>query len=62
LTRGQLSPSARRRYLVIPAQAKVARFFGAFTDYPPAQRPASFSIDQIQERLRQQLNNAGGGQ
>ena len=47
-------------YLVIPAQAGIAQFFNTFTDFPPAQRPASFSIDQIQERLEQQLNSMGG--
>ena len=47
-------------YLVIPAQAGIAQFFNTFTEFPPAQRPASFSIDQIQERLEQQLNSMGG--
>ena len=47
-------------YLVIPAQAGVAQFLGTFTEFPPAQRPASFSIDQIQEQLKQQLNSVGG--
>jgi arylsulfatase A-like enzyme len=51
-----------RAYLVVPAQAGVARFFETFTEFPPAQRPASFSIDQIQEQLQQQLSNIGGGQ
>ena len=49
-------------YLVVPAQAEVAKFFATFKDYPPAQRPASFSIDQIQESLQQSLNSMGGGQ
>ena len=49
-------------YLVVPAQADVAHFLDTFTEFPPAQRPASFSIDQIQEQLEQQLNNVGGGQ
>ncbi|PZR00657.1 MAG: arylsulfatase [Cereibacter sphaeroides] len=51
-----------RAYLVVPAQAKVAEFFSTFKDYPPAQRPASFSIDQIQAQLEDQFNNAAGGQ
>jgi arylsulfatase A-like enzyme len=49
-------------YLVIPAQAEVAKFFATFKDYPPAQRAASFSIDQIQQQLQDQFKNAGGGQ
>ncbi len=48
-------------YLVVPAQAEVAKFFATFKDYPPAQRPASFSIDQIQEQLQNSLNSMGGG-
>ncbi len=44
-------------YLVVPAQAEVAKFFATFKEYPPAQRPASFSIDQIQEQLQQSLNS-----
>jgi arylsulfatase len=49
-------------YLVVPAQAGVAQLFSTFTEFPPAQRPASFSIDQIQEQLEQQLSSVGGGQ
>ena len=49
-------------YLVVPAQAYVAQFLATFKEFPPAQRPASFSIDQIQEQLQQQLSNVGGGQ
>jgi arylsulfatase len=48
-------------YLVVPAQAEVAKFFATFKEYPPAQRPASFSIDQIQEQLQQSFNSMGGG-
>jgi arylsulfatase A-like enzyme len=51
-----------RVYLLTPAQVEVANFLETFTEFPPAQRPASFSIDQIQEQLEQQFNNAGGGQ
>jgi len=49
-------------YPVVPAQACIADFLGTFEDYPPAQRPASFSIDQIQEDMEQSFNNIGGGQ
>ncbi|TPE46947.1 arylsulfatase [Amaricoccus solimangrovi] len=45
-----------RAYLVVPAQAYVANFLGTFKDYPPAQRAASFSLDQIEENLMNQLN------
>ena len=39
-------------YFVVPAQATVAQFLQTFTEYPPAQRPASFTIDQIQEQMQ----------
>lgn len=48
-------------YIAVPAQARAAQFLATFREYPPAQRPASFSIDQITEALRQQLANIGGG-
>ena len=51
-----------RVYLLTPAQVYVGDFLSTFKDYPPAQRAASFSIDQITDSLMQQLNNAGGGQ
>ncbi|QDL90403.1 arylsulfatase [Paroceanicella profunda] len=42
-------------FLLVPAQAEVAKFFATFEDYPPSQRAASFSVDQIQEQLESQL-------
>jgi hypothetical protein len=35
----------------VPAQAFAARFLEKFRAYPPRQKPASFSIDQAQEKL-----------
>jgi arylsulfatase A-like enzyme len=46
-------------YLVVPAQAYVADFLSTFTDYPPSQRAASFSIDQIEASVMDQLNSMG---
>jgi len=34
-------------YLVFNGVKKAAAFLQTFVDYPPSQRPASFSIDQI---------------
>jgi arylsulfatase A-like enzyme len=45
-------------YLLVPAQAYVAKFLSTFEEYPPSQAAASFSIDQIQEKLEQQLSGA----
>ncbi|MDQ0317429.1 arylsulfatase [Amorphus orientalis] len=43
-------------FLLVPAQAEVARFLSTFEEYPPSQRAASFSVDQIQEELEQSLS------
>ena len=51
-----------RVYLLTPAQVYVGDFLSTFKDYPPSQRAASFSIDQITGSLMEQFNNAGGGQ
>jgi hypothetical protein len=43
-------------FMLVPAQAEVARFFSTFEEYPPSQRAASFSVDQIQEQLERTLS------
>jgi len=40
-----------RAYLLVPAQAYVGKFLETFQDFPPRQRPASFSLDQVMEKL-----------
>ncbi|PQB05585.1 arylsulfatase [Aureitalea marina] len=45
-----------RVYLFIPAQEYVGKFLATFKDYPPRQKAASFSLDQVME----QLSNSGG--
>ena len=37
------------------AQALAAQFLATFEEFPPAQRPASFSVDQIVDKLNAQL-------
>jgi arylsulfatase A-like enzyme len=41
-------------YLFIPAQAIVANFLQTFVEYPPRQKAASFTIDQVMEKLKRQ--------
>ena len=38
--------------LLVPAQAYVAQFLETFKEFPPRQRPASFSFDQVMEKLQ----------
>ncbi|MBE9635475.1 arylsulfatase [Salipiger mangrovisoli] len=46
-------------YLVAPASMEIAKFFETFKEFPPSQRPDSFSIDQIQEELNNSLSSLG---
>jgi arylsulfatase len=40
-----------RAYLLVPAQAYVARFLETFQEYPPRQKAASFSLEQVMEAM-----------
>jgi arylsulfatase len=46
-----------RVFLLVPAQAYVASWLQSFKDFPPRQKPASFSIDQVMQKLQE----GGGG-
>jgi arylsulfatase A-like enzyme len=41
-----------RMFVFVPAQAGVAKFLQSLQEFPPRQRPASFSIDQVMEMMR----------
>ncbi len=41
-----------RLYALMPAQTYVGNFLSTFKEYPPRQKPASFSIDQVLEKLQ----------
>jgi arylsulfatase A-like enzyme len=38
-------------FLAVPTQAFVAQFIATFKDFPPRQRPSSFSVDQIMDQM-----------
>jgi arylsulfatase len=40
-----------RAYLLVPAQTYVGRFLTTFQEFPPRQKAASFSLDQVMEKL-----------
>jgi arylsulfatase len=40
-----------RVYLLVPAQAYVARWLASFKAFPPRQEPASFSLDQVMRKM-----------
>lgn len=41
-----------RIFFLVPAQSYVANFLKTFQEFPPRQKPASFSIDQVMEKLQ----------
>jgi len=40
-----------RAYLLVPAQAYVAKFLATFQEFPPRQKAASFSLDKVMEQM-----------
>jgi arylsulfatase len=45
-------------FALVPAQAYVAQWLASFKEFPPRQKPASFGIDQVMERLAQPSGGA----
>ena len=45
-------------FLYVPAQQLVGQFLATFQEYPPRQKAASFTMDQVMEKLR---STAGAG-
>ncbi|RDV24039.1 arylsulfatase [Alteromonas aestuariivivens] len=41
-----------RAFLLVPAQAYVGNFLESFKEYPPRQKAASFSVEQVMEMLQ----------
>lgn len=46
---------AKNSYLTAIATMKASAFLETFEKYPPSQRPASFSVDQVQERVHKSI-------
>ena len=44
--------AAQRMFAFVPAQAIVAKFLGTFKEYPPRQKPASFSVGDALSHLQ----------
>jgi Sulfatase len=44
---------AERMFLLVPAQEYVGQFLATFREFPPSQKPGSFSLDQVLEKLTQ---------
>jgi arylsulfatase len=46
-----------RAYLLVPAQAYVGQFLATFQEFPPRQKAASFSLDQVMEQLQENIGS-----
>jgi arylsulfatase len=44
-------------YLCIPAQQLVGKFLSTFREFPPRQKAASFTVDQVMEKLTQGIGS-----
>ncbi len=44
--------AADRMFMLIPAQAIVGQFLQTFKEFPPRQKPSSFSVDEALEKAR----------
>jgi len=38
-------------FVIVPAQAYVGEFLKTFKEFPPSQKPASFSLKQVKEKM-----------
>ena len=45
-------------FLMVPAQTVVGEFLSSFKEFPPRQKAASFTIDQVMEKLTQGITSA----
>jgi arylsulfatase len=49
---------AHRGFVLVPAQAFVAKWISSFREFPPRQKPASFNLDEVMTKL--QSSGEGG--
>jgi arylsulfatase len=49
----------RRSFLVVPTQQIVGQFIATFREFPPRQRPSSFSVDQVMQKLEESTVGSG---
>jgi len=45
--------------IIVSGPAVVAQFLNSFREFPPSQRPSSFSIDQVMEKVQQSFESVG---
>ena len=45
-----------RAFVLVPAQAFVAQHLATYQEFPPRQKPGSFSLDQVLSKLQESSN------
>jgi arylsulfatase len=50
-SRLRTSISSPRGFVIVPAQAVVARWLESFKEFPIRQKPASFNLDEVMQKL-----------
>ena len=48
----------RHIFLLVPAQAIVGEFLATFKEFPPRQKSASFSLDQVLDKMTEASQGA----
>jgi arylsulfatase A-like enzyme len=43
----------QRAFLIVPTQQLVGKFVATFKDFPPRQKPSSFSVDEVMEKMNE---------
>jgi hypothetical protein len=46
-------------YMIMAAQGLVSSFLSTFKDYPPRQKAATFTIDQIMDKMTRSISGYG---
>jgi arylsulfatase len=47
-----------RAWILMPAQTSVAQMLATLVEFPPSQKPASFSRDQVMAKLQAGMTSA----
>lgn len=49
----------RRAFVQVPMQTFAAQWLGSFKEFPPRQKPASFNLDEVMQKMSE-LGKAAG--
>jgi arylsulfatase len=47
----------RHAFLILPAIEKVGKYLASYREFPPRQKPATFSIDQITDKMKSAIKD-----